>query len=154
MKKPTIIRVLFSDLKIRKVEDIVSTSLLWKYKYPTVNYILGEKNLEFLESFDYDRDMHKMVLVDKKDRVILPESQVLCNKLWLINEAVKVHGEILYLDWDCVPEKEVDDKFYEILTSRNGFQANLSHYRNRISWWRKMNTNYSRFNQKVILNTG
>lgn len=48
--------------------------------------------------------------------------------------------ELLYMDWDCIPQKQVPFDFWESMSKRASFQANLEMYNRRKAFWRKIAT--------------
>ena len=47
------------------------------------------------------------------------------------------YDEILWVDWDCYPLKEMPDNYWDIMGKKESFQANLMTYHHRQCWWRK-----------------
>jgi hypothetical protein len=80
------------------------------------NYILMSEN-----PFEYDllteNYRHKLEILKRVSNVISPK-------------------EYVFLDWDCIPTKKIDYKFWDLLSSRASIQANLQRYKNARCNWR------------------
>jgi hypothetical protein len=99
-----------------------------------VSYVLGEENYRFLKYFGFN-----CVLVDKEPYLFDPIKHKYRNKLEIIKYAMEndKYDEIVYLDWDCVPLKMMDDNFWNILRKKEKIQANLQIYKRRKVKWRE-----------------
>ena len=60
------------------------------------------------------------------------------NKLEIIKYAFENDGydELVYLDWDCVPQKRIPSNFWEEMGKKEIFQATLQLYHRRKCLWR------------------
>jgi hypothetical protein len=47
------------------------------------------------------------------------------------------YDEIVYLDWDCIPQKKLPDNFWQECNKKEVFQANLQCYHRKKCTWRK-----------------
>ncbi|GAH15744.1 unnamed protein product [marine sediment metagenome] len=56
----------------------------------------------------------------------------------LIRYAMEEDGydQIVYLDWDCIPVKQIPNNFWDILSQKKPFQACLQMYRKTRAPWR------------------
>jgi hypothetical protein len=102
-----------------EILNIRNTSKLDDYVYvwgqSNYNYIksLGFE-CEYMGEFEYD-------YLNNSDIYMLP-------KLWAIQSGVLQFKEVVFLDWDCLQERELDDNFYQLLRSRDSIQMPLYVY--------------------------
>lgn len=54
------------------------------------------------------------------------------HKLLAIERAMDLYDEILFLDWDCLIQKPLDDNFYSLIRSKGDVQIPLYFYPNEI----------------------
>lgn len=59
------------------------------------------------------------------------------HKLEIIRRAVKEHGEVVWLDWDCWMMKPLPDDFWETMRKGKTFQASLLKFTRRVLPWRR-----------------
>jgi hypothetical protein len=59
------------------------------------------------------------------------------HKLEVLRCAMDDYDEIVYLDWDCIPQKTITDEVWDILGKKESFQANLQLYKTKKCLWRK-----------------
>jgi len=98
-----------------------------------VTYIMGVENFKILN----DLGIENLVLVDKEPFRFDLTAHQYRNKIEVIAHAFlnDGYGELVYLDWDCVPQKKLSNDFWTELGKRECFQANLQGYKkNKISW--------------------
>lgn len=136
--KKTIIRCLFGHpgekcyWSNRDVEQTVrlkkevEDALIYDWaKQDVIHYVMGKDNESLLREYGAEN----VILVDDRLTVVPNEGvNPLYNKVYLINEAMKEHDEILFLDFDSSPVKgvEPDDEMWELLRSKQGkFQGSF-----------------------------
>lgn len=100
-------------------------------------YVWGVDNYNFIKSKGFDC---KLISEDNYNRDLASnhtflDHKSLNHKLWVINHAVKEHGEILFLDWDCRLIKPLDDNFYSLLKDGNSLQVPLYVYPKQALDW-------------------
>jgi len=61
------------------------------------------------------------------------------HKMELIKYAMETDGyeELVYLDWDCIPQKKLPDDFWDKMKQKSEFQACLQGYRRKKCYWRR-----------------
>ena len=111
----------FNGRHLKEIVHISSTSKLNDYVY-----VWGTGNYEYIKSlgfeckymgeFEYD-------YLKNSDIYMLP-------KLWAIQSGVSTFNEVVFLDWDCLQKRELDDNFYQLLRSRDNIQMPLYVYPN------------------------
>lgn len=89
-------------------------------KLNEIVYVWGKENYEFITSKGF---MCVLVSEEPYDYTIssahtMYDQKNLNHKLVAIDLATKDFGEIIFIDWDCHPIKELDKSFFDIL--RNG----------------------------------
>ncbi len=103
-----------------------------------VTYVMGIENFKILE----DLGIEDVVLIDKEPFRFDLTAYQYRNKIEVIAHAFQNDGydELIYLDWDCVPQKKLSCDFWTDLGKRECFQANLQGYKkNKISWRKSEN---------------
>lgn len=103
------------------------------YTVPFITYVFGEDNYKFL----LDKGLN-CVLINKQPFIYDLQTEFWRHKLDILKYAMENDGynEIVYLDWDCIPQKPLTDDFWAILSSKREIQANLQYYRRRKCKWR------------------
>jgi len=97
-------------------------------------YVFGEDNYKMATDKGFD-----CVLIDDKPyRFDLVKHQYR-HKLEIIRYAMEEDGydEILYMDWDVVPQKKMPSNYWDVLGQKESFQACLQVYHRRKAYWRK-----------------
>jgi len=112
------------------INNIVSN----KYNEDYVAYVFGQQN------YDGIKDRVKCVLVDKNPAPFDQEKHTHRNKLELIKYAMNEdkYDEVVFLDWDCVPERKLPTDFWDNLGKREVFQACLQTYKHPKCLWREV----------------
>jgi hypothetical protein len=93
-----------------------------------VVYVWGKENYDVISGLGF-----KCILVSEEpydytlaSNHILLDHKSANHKLKCLDMAVRDYGEVLILDWDCYPVREIDDEFYSIM--RKGFPLQLPLY--------------------------
>ena len=96
-----------------------------KFNAPFLTYIMGEENLVNMRSLGFNCKM-----IDKNPAPFDLIKHQYRNKLEIIKYAMEEDGydEIVYMDWDCFPQKSLVRNFWEELGKKESFQANLQMY--------------------------
>ena len=104
-----------------------------KFNAPFLTYIMGEENLVNMRSLGFNCKM-----IDKNPAPFDLIKHQYRNKLEIIKYAMEEDGydEIVYMDWDCFPQKSLVRNFWEELGKKESFQANLQMYHRRKAHWR------------------
>jgi hypothetical protein len=102
-----------------------------KFNEPFRVYVMGRDNFNHLRKMGFDctlicEEPYKFDLVKHQYR----------HKLEIIKNAMLDYDELIYLDWDCVPKKEIPADFWNKLGKKEVFQANLQQYHRRKAHWR------------------
>jgi len=100
------------------------------YNEPFKVYAFGEDNYDALKEMGFETYLiGPNNLYDMK-------TQLYRYKLDVLEEGMKHHDEIVFLDWDCRPISKLHENFWEILNEKAPFQANLFQYRTKKCLWR------------------
>lgn len=97
-----------------------------------VVYVMGTDNYNQVKQYG-----SKCVLVNKDPFMFDIVRHQYRHKLEIIKMAMEEYDEILYLDWDCIPQKKLPNNYWDILGKKEVFQANLQIYHCRKCHWRK-----------------
>lgn len=152
--KQKFIRTVWGDKKSYEDHEMYSNNLdrlfeeyILAAKNPYLNkeqfdvYVLGEGNYKALTGLGFN-----CKLVDKNPRKYTHLKRMWLNKLYLLNHAMMDYDEIIYLDWDCQPVKNIPSKIWENLRQKDVIQAPLRHYgRGHNAPWRP-----GRWQKKVV----
>ena len=105
-----------------------------KFNEPFVTYVFGKDNYDALSTLGFD-----CKLVRNEPEAFDLVKYQFRNKLEIIRHAMFEEGydELVYLDWDCIPQKKIPDNFWDILHQKEKFQACLQLYHRRKCHWRK-----------------
>jgi len=98
-----------------------------------ITYVFGEDNLKKLNSQGVDN----CVLLTKEPFAFdLVENQYR-NKLQVWKQAMEDFDEIVFLDWDCRPNKRLPIDYWKKFEEKESFQACLGIYKQTKCYWRK-----------------
>lgn len=116
-----------------RVDKNVQSVLNNKFKHQFKVYILGDNNYRVMVDLGFN-----CVLVDKRPYLYDLVKHQYRNKLELIKYAFDEdkYTELVYLDWDCFPTKNIPEDIWQNMKSKGVFQANLQQYRNIKAPWR------------------
>lgn len=106
----------------RHKDEIIATSKIEGFN--SFVYVWGKENYEFIKAHGFNCkyvEEFNVDYVDNSNIFMLP-------KLWAIRAAIQTFGEVVFLDWDCVQLKPVDDEFWNLLRSRKPIQMPLYSY--------------------------
>ena len=105
-----------------------------KFNEPFIVYVYGKDNYDKMKSLGLD-----CALVDPNPAPFDQVKYVYRHKLELIKYAMEADGydEIIYLDWDCIPQKKLPDNFWDEFQKKGSIQACLQQYRRRKCLWRQ-----------------
>ena len=104
-----------------------------KFNEPFVTYIMGRDNYTAFESNGLD-----CKLVCEEPQVFDLIKYQYRNKIEIIKAAFEDgYDELVYLDWDCVPQKELPSDFWDVMRAKGKFQACLQVYRRQQCFWRE-----------------
>lgn len=118
-----IVRALWGNID-KFLEDIKQAST-----DNTIVMVWGSSNLELLSSLGFEC---KLLSVD--DMSSVDDSDMYHLKLVAMHEAATIYKQILFLDWDTKPIKEMDDNFYQMFFGKRWcaplycYPSNLSQY--------------------------
>lgn len=134
--KRTFVRAIWGDIsengirkgKMRKDIDAIKAN---EYNEPFVVYVFGDKNAEIMRADGFDVEV-----IDGRPVVYDMETQLYRHKLDVLEYALRDYDEIVFLDWDCVPTAPLPDIFWDKMSEKAPFQANLFQYRTKKCLWR------------------
>jgi len=96
-------------------------------------YVFGTWNCNFLKSLKYNP-----VQISEKNSIWDMKTELYRHKLEVLKCAMTDYDEIVYLDWDCIPQKTITDDIWGILGKKESLQANLQLYKSKKCLWRKV----------------
>ena len=104
-----------------------------QFNEPFVVYVYGKENYEMAKAKGFD-----CILVDENPAPFDLVKEQYRHKLELINYAMQNDGydEMVFLDWDCVPQKKLPEDFWQVLGKKEIIQCNLQQYHRRKCLWR------------------
>jgi hypothetical protein len=106
-----------------------------KNNEPFITYVMGKDNMKALEEKGFE-----CRLVHDEPFMFDIRKYQYRHKLECIRVAMEEDGydEIVYLDWDCLPTRPLPDDFWDSMSKRGVFQANLQQYKRKKCMWRRM----------------
>ena len=117
-----------------KMDNDIKLLLKNPYNEPWRTYVFGEDNLKFLT----DLGVKDCVLVDKRPYVWDMDTQQFRHKLEAFRYGMEDFDQMVFLDWDCQPEKPLPKDFWEVLGKKDSLQAIIRSYRRMKATWRKI----------------
>lgn len=115
-----------------KMDNDIKLLVSNPYNHSWRTYVFGEDNLKFLQ----DNGVDNCVLADKKPYIWDMDTQQYRHKLEAFKLGMQDFDEIVFLDWDCQPEKQLPSDFWEVLRNKNSFQAIIRMYARKKAYWR------------------
>lgn len=106
--------------RLKKVKDNIKHFLLEPIKYPFVCYTFGADNHIYLQSLGIESR-----LVNKDPNPF----HMYRHKIEAWVHGMKDFDEIVFTDWDTIPIKSPDDRFWELLKNKDIIQASLGRYK-------------------------
>jgi len=112
-----IIRILWGDFE-RYSSQIINAK---KYDLNEKVFVWGKNNYQKLTSLGYDCHLINEQPYDYEiaDNHTFISYGSLTHKILGLKTALELYSEVLFLDWDCIPIKPLDDNFYEQIKSKN-----------------------------------
>jgi len=104
-----------------------------RLQHPFRTYVWGEDNYKQL----HDVGLTDLVLVTKEPYQWDLIKYQYRHKLELLKLAMQDYDEIVHMDWDCLPQKPIDDQYWDLFYKKEAIQCNLFQYRNMNCPWRK-----------------
>jgi len=115
-----------------KMDDDINMVQRNRYEKSFVTYVFGDDNYKYLVDQGF-----KCKLVDKKPILWDMNTQQFRHKLEILKQGMQDFNEIVFLDWDCMPIKEIPKDFWDVLGKKAPLQAILRMYHRRKATWRK-----------------
>ena len=115
----------------REILPVVQNEFTEKF----VTYVMGEENYNLIRKLIPDA-----IMIAKEPFVFDIMKFQHRNKMEIIKYAIDQDGydEVVWLDWDCVPTKKLPSDFWDYLSKKEVFQANLQRYKRNMTPWRKI----------------
>lgn len=101
------------------------------YNEPFEVIAFGQDNVDILMKKGF-----KVRMIDTCPVRYDMKTQLYRHKLDILEYALRFYDEIVFLDWDCVPTAPLPDDFWDKMSSKAPFQANLFQYRTKKCLWR------------------
>ena len=117
----------------KRVDKNILRILKSNFKYPFVTYVFGKDNFDYLKSLGFECE-----LIHPEPTMFDAIKYQYRHKLEALKYAFEVDKctELVHLDWDCVPQKNIDNNFWLRLEKKEYFQANLIQYHRIKAPWR------------------
>lgn len=111
----------------------ITTILDNPYTVPFTTYVFGKDNYNLLTEKGVS-----CVLLNEKPFIYDLQKEFWRHKLDVLKYAMEIdqHEEIVYLDWDCIPQRPMTDEFWNTLSKKREIQANLEFYTRKKCMWR------------------
>lgn len=124
MQDLKIVKILWGENAISKLKKDIKLSTKFDNE---IVFVLGKNNFEYLKSLGYD-----CILVDNKSYINKDINNLsnFSNKIYLLSVIEEIYNEYLFLDWDVISLKPIDDNFYNLVRSKNPFEIPLYAYPN------------------------
>ncbi len=117
----------------QKIDGDIKMIKQCKFNEPFKVYIYGKDNFERVKKEGFDCQM-----IDERPNPFDLIKYQYRHKMELIKYAMEKDGydELVYMDWDCVPQKKLPADFWEKCGSRAPIQACLQTYHRKKCGWR------------------
>jgi len=128
--KREFIRSLWGNVSQHREGKIQKEILSTKDKNWFVVLTFGIDNHNWLEENGF-----RSILINEAPVIWDLETEMYRHKLEVFREAFNYFDEIVFLDWDCIPIKDIGNS-WKNLNKKESFQANLFQYRTKKCLWR------------------
>ena len=115
-----------------KMDFDIKDTIKNKYSPPSVTYVYGEENFNYLKNLG----VRKLKLVSKDPFKYNLSKHQYRHKLDIYKMAMEDYKEIVYIDWDCVAQKKLPNDFWGQMGKKEYCQANLQQYKRVQCRWR------------------
>ena len=117
----------------QKIDGDIQRIKNCKFNEPFKVFVYGEDNFVRMQKEGFNCE-----LVDKSPNPFDLIKHQYRHKMELIKYAMEVDGydELVYMDWDCVPQKPLISTFWEDCSKRGSIQACLQMYFKKKCHWR------------------
>lgn len=117
----------------QKIDGDIARIKTNKFNEPFKVYVYGKDNFERIQKEGFD-----CVMIDESPNPFDLIKHQYRHKMELIKYAMEVDGydELIYLDWDAVPQKKLPDDYWEKLSQRGPIQACFQMYHKKKCHWR------------------
>lgn len=121
------------------VDNDINNIINCKFNEPFIAYVVGRENYNTLISKDIEKFGHTCKCIHEEPFMFDLIKFQYRHKMEIIKYAMEVddYDEVVYLDWDCIPQKKLLPTFWEDMKKRADFQACLQIYRAVKCPWRK-----------------
>jgi len=116
-----------------KMDSDIKNTLTNKYSPPSVTYVFGEDNFNYLKSLGVE----DLKLICKEPYLFNLSKQQYRHKLEIYRMAMEDFDEFVYIDWDCSAKRKLPDDFWEKMGEKEYMQANLQQYKRIKCLWRQ-----------------
>ena len=105
-----------------------------RFNEPFIVYVFGKDNYKHALTFGFN-----CVLVDENPSPFDLLTEQYRHKLEILKYAMEEDGydEIMFVDWDCIPNKKIPVDFWDVMGKKEIIQANLQLYKRRKATWRE-----------------
>jgi len=116
-----------------KIDKDMDRILNCKFNEPFITYVFGEDNFQRMISKGFN-----CVLIHKEPSMFDLIKYQYRHKMEVIRYAMEEdkYDEIVWLDWDCIPQKKLCSNFWDECNKKEVFQACLQIYYKRKCYWR------------------
>ena len=117
-----------------KIDGDMDRILKNKFNEPFITYVMGEDNYKRLTEKGLN-----CILVNKEPFMFDLVKHQYRHKMEMIKYAMEQDGydEIVWLDWDCIPQKKLPDNFWDECYKKDTFQACHQIYFRKKCFFRK-----------------
>lgn len=115
-----------------KIDNDITLAKLNPYAPKCKVYVFGEDNFKIMTDKGFDT-----VLIDKKPFIWDMEKEQYRHKIEIWRAGLQEFKEIVFLDWDCVPVKPIDNEFWNIIANGEKIKATIYQYKIRRAFFRK-----------------
>lgn len=127
-------------LKARRflVDKDITNTLNNPYSQPFTAYVMGKENYKVLLDTGIEKKGHEVKLISDEPFMFDLVKYQYRNKMEILKYAMNTddYDEIVYLDWDCVPQKPLPENFWEECMKKGKMQTNLQNYIHKKCLWR------------------
>jgi len=118
-----------------KIDTDIQRIKQCQFNEPFRVYVYGKDNFERMKKENFD-----CVMIDKRPNPFDLIKHQYRHKLELIRYAMEKdnYDELVYLDWDCVPQKKLISDFWEKCSQRGPIQACFQQYHRKKCFWRSI----------------
>lgn len=113
------IRALWGDISHHNYRHKFEIERASRHPLNEIVFVWGEDNEIFLNKLGYETIKISNEQFEYGEKYFEQSDTFFVHKLMAIKYGLEDYGEIIFLDWDTIQQKDIDDNFFDLLKCKN-----------------------------------